>query len=363
MDLMPHTGGPPHKSCATALLREAKHVERQFTSIQGVFLVCKNLRRVLIPMKVTSMNTDAAQKLLFLAKPHFSCIATMTLLAFFAMKVFTNAQAPASAPIRALLITGGRYHDYNGQSTILTEGISARANVQWTVFHDNGMLNDGKIEESKINAFFGNPDWSKGFDVVVYNDSFQRNATLKLVKEKLAPHLVGLPAVIIHGSVHTHVDLKTDEWREFVGIRSPKHGPAQPITVNNNIAPQNSIMQGFPATWVTVKADELYDVDEVLPTATPLAQAHDVHTGKDYCVVWTNLYGPAKTRVFGTSLPHCNVSMETPVYLDLVTRGLLWSVNKLDAAHLHPAAQVMLDGSKVESTFVDQTSSKLTIHQ
>ena len=274
----------------------------------------------------------------------------------------TAAPANASAPIRALLITGGRFHDYNGQTKILTEGISARANVQWTVFHDNGMK-DGKKEESGINAFFSNPNWSKGFDVVVYNDSFQRNADLKLVKEKLAPHLAGLPAVILHGTVHTHVDLKTDEWREFIGIRSPKHGPPQQIIVNNNLAPENPILKGFPPVWTVPRSDELYDVDEVMPGATPLAQAHDKHTGKDYCVVWTNLYGPAKTRVFGTSLVHCNVPMQTPVYLDFVTRGLLWSVNKLDDAHLHPAGQVMLDGSKVESTFQDQTQKALTIHQ
>ena len=271
------------------------------------------------------------------------------------------ANATKDAPIRALLVTGGRYHDYNAQSKIVTEGISARANVQWAVFHDNGMK-EGKVEESGIKAFFGKPDWSKGFDVIVYNDSFQRNADLGLVNQKLAPHRAGLPAVILHGTVHTHVDLKTDEWREFLGIRSPKHGPPQPITVNN-ISPENPVMKGFPATWATVTRDELYDVDQVFPTVTQLGQAHDAHTGKEYCVIWTNLYGPAKTRVFGTSLAHANVSIKAPEYLDLVTRGLLWSVNKLDAAHLRPATQVMIDGSKVEATFADQSQHGLTIHQ
>jgi len=232
--------------------------------------------------------------------------------------------------------------------------------VEWAVFHDNGMT-DGKAELTKINAFFAKPDWSKGFDVV-YNDSFQRNADLNLVKEKLAPHFAGLPAVILHGTVHTHVDLKTDEWRKFLGIRSPRHGPAQLITVNN-IAPENPIMKGCPSAWATASVDELYDVDQVFATVTPLGMAHDAHTGKDYCVIWTNLYGPAKTRVFGTSMVHANVSMKDPVYLDLVTRGLLWSVDKLDDAHLHAAAKVMLDGSKIKSTFADQTHPGLTVHQ
>ena len=274
--------------------------------------------------------------------------------------ILTAPLQAADAPIRALLVTGGRFHDYNTQSQIVTEGISARANVQWAVFHNNGDTPD--TDYTTINAFFSKPDWSKGFDVIVYNDSFQRNADLDLVNKKLAPHRAGLPAVILHGTVHTHVDLKTDEWREFIGIRSPRHGPAQPITVNN-LAPENPVMKGFPPAWATLSKDELYDVAEELPTITPLARSHDVHTGKEYCVIWTNLYGPAKTRVFGTSLAHANVSIKAPEYLDLVTRGLLWSVNKLDAAHLHPAAQVMLDGSKVEATFADQKQPGLSIHQ
>jgi hypothetical protein len=32
-----------------------------------------------------------------------------------------------------------------------------------------------------------------------------------------------------------------------------------------------------------------------------------------------------------------------PRYLDLVTRGLLWSVGKLDKEHLTPAKKVMID--------------------
>ena len=45
---------------------------------------------------------------------------------------------------------------------------------------------------------------------------------------------------------------------------------------------------------------------------------------------WVNEF--AKTRVFATTLGHANDTMQSPVYLDLVTRGLLWSCGKLDAA-------------------------------
>ena len=54
-------------------------------------------------------------------------------------------------------------------------------------------------------------------------------------------------------------------------------------------------------------------------------------TGKkidDYVVTWVNQYG--KTRVFCTTLGHNTDTVADPRYLDLVTRGLLWSVGKLD---------------------------------
>ena len=51
----------------------------------------------------------------------------------------------------------------------------------------------------------------------------------------------------------------------------------------------------------------------------------------DAVVVWTNDYHG--TRVFSTTLGHNNRTVGDPRYLDLVTRGLLWSLNKLDDQH------------------------------
>jgi type 1 glutamine amidotransferase len=77
---------------------------------------------------------------------------------------------------------------------------------------------------------------------------------------------------------------------------------------------------------------------KLLDTSHALARGKQTVKGKtqDNIVVWTNLYN-GKTRVFGTTLGHNNQTVEDPRYLDLVTRGLLWSVDKLDAAHLKPA--------------------------
>jgi hypothetical protein len=64
-------------------------------------------------------------------------------------------------PIKALLVTGGCCHDYERQKLILTQGISARADVEWTIVHQGGSTTNTKI------PLYENPDWAKGFDVVV----------------------------------------------------------------------------------------------------------------------------------------------------------------------------------------------------
>ena len=61
----------------------------------------------------------------------------------------------------------------------------------------------------------------------------------------------------------------------------------------------------------------------------------------DNVVVWTNIYN-GKTRVFATTLGHNNETVADARYLDLITRGLLWSVDKLDDEHLKPAKKVLL---------------------
>ena len=59
----------------------------------------------------------------------------------------------------------------------------------------------------------------------------------------------------------------------------------------------------------------------------PLAQAHSVESGKTYPLMWTNMHGKAK--VFVTSLGHNTAMIADPIYLDVVAKGLLWTVGRL----------------------------------
>lgn len=233
------------------------------------------------------------------------------------------AETPAPVkPIRALLVTGGGggYHDYARQKKILTQGVSARANVVWTVVHEDGAL-------SHEMSLYDDPAWSRGYDVVVHNECFSEVADPKAVARVLKPHREGLPAVVLHATMHTYMNLPTDEWREFLGVSTRRHGPQQPVAVKV-LAPAHPVMRGFPADWTTGK-EELYAIDKVMPGVTPLAQAHALDNKRDHAVFWIHEYG--KARVFGTTLAHNNATFADPVFLDAVTRGLLWSCGKLDA--------------------------------
>ena len=233
--------------------------------------------------------------------------------------------ARAAEPIHALLITGGCCHDYGAQQKILTEGISARANVVWTILYEGGSSKGGVIRDHRMSVY-EKPDWAKGYDVVVHNECFGDVTNVDFVNHIAKGHFDGVPAVVIHCTIHTYRKAATDEWRKCLGVSSYDHEKARRFKVIN-INPDHPVMKGFPETWNDPSKDELYRIMKLWPDCVPLAKAFGV-TNTENCCVWVNTYG--KARVFGTTLGHDDITMGSDTYLDLVTRGLLWACNKLD---------------------------------
>ena len=85
-------------------------------------------------------------------------------------------------------------------------------------------------------------------------------------------------------------------------------------------------MKTVPADWVTPK-DELYLIEKTWPGTTVLATSKSEKSGKEHPVIWTNDY--KGTRVFGTTYGHTNETFSDTVFLDLLTRGILWSAGRL----------------------------------
>jgi type 1 glutamine amidotransferase len=266
-----------------------------------------------------------------------SIILTLSLLAS-----TTHAQQPK--PLRVLLITGGCCHDYAAQKDILKAGIEKRLNAEVTQVHT-----DDKSTKPPL-PIYGNPDYAKGFDLVIHDECAADITDQTYVANIVNAHRNGLPAVNLHCAMHSYRWGKFQEpvkagadnasWYEMLGLQSTGHGPQLPIAIAFSDK-ENPIVKGF-ADWTTVN-EELYNNVQVL-TGKGLAngtqkvpekkdKAGKVTPGKEVTsiVVWTNEFGPNKTRIFSTTIGHNNATVEDARYLDLVTRGLLWSVGKLEA--------------------------------
>jgi len=268
------------------------------------------------------------------------------LSAFTLLVAATAARAQDDKPIKALLVLGGCCHDYVKQKDILTKGISGKANVSWVIAYDPDK------GTKHLNPVYEKDDWANGFDVIVHDECCADVKDEKVIERILKPHKDGLPGVVLHCGMHSY---RTDGWDKkgaptpwfaFTGLSTTRHDIQAPIEVEFTDS-DSPITKGMTG-WRTIN-EELYNnfTGKLVDTAKPLARGKQTVGGKgkpltdEFVVAWTNTYNQ-KTRVFATTLGHNNDTVSDAKYLDLVTRGLLWSVDKLDDKHLKPAKEVLL---------------------
>ena len=249
----------------------------------------------------------------------------------------TSSAADRPKPVRVLLITGGCCHDYDIQKDILKKGLEERANVVVDQIH-----NADKSTKPPL-AILGNPDYAKGYDLVIHDECAADVSDEKTVLAVLKPHLDGIPAVNLHCAMHSYrignpndpVELGTAHglWFEYLGVQSSGHGPQEPITINyTNV--NSSVGKGLK-DWITIN-EELYNNVRVFETARPIAYGAQVVKQKDgnsksnkAVVAWINKYGPKQTKVFSTTIGHNTATVADARYLDLVTQGVLWATSHL----------------------------------
>ncbi len=255
----------------------------------------------------------------------FSCALTLN-----------SAHAADTKPLRVLLITGGCCHDYASQKEILKHGLEARANVVVDQIHS-------EITDTKPPlAIYGNPDYAKGYDVVIHDECSADINDPVIIKGVLAPFRAGTPGVNLHCAMHCYRIGNPSEpattgaeramWFDYLGLQSSGHGPQQPIAIQ--FTDKTHALTHDLSDWTTIN-EELYNNIQIFPTATPLARGKQITKNKDgtpkendSVVAWVNDY--QGTRVFSTTIGHNNATVADARYLDLVTRGLLWACGKLD---------------------------------
>ena len=254
-------------------------------------------------------------------------------------------EAPKPEKLKILLIAGGCCHDYETQTKLLKAGIEERLDATVTVD-----LNPGKGTDVTFPSY-EKDDWAEGYDLVIHDECAANVTDPVYVQRILNAHKAGTPAVNLHCAMHSYrwgnfkeaVEPGGDNagWYEFIGIQSTSHGPQSPIEVKFTDA-QSPIIAGLE-DWTTIN-EELYNNVQVFPGTVALAVGHQLQTPRkkdlknnpdaqpkksEAVVIWTNEYGPNKTRVFSTSLGHNNVTVADERYLEMLKRGILWSTGNL----------------------------------
>ncbi len=268
--------------------------------------------------------------------PFYSHLNAAVLLAIMACAGASQVSA-APKPLRVLLITGGCCHDYANQKEILKKGLEARANVIVDQVHTSSDSTKPPLQ------ILGNADYAKGYDLVIHDECGSDISDPATVEGVLKPHREGVPGVNLHCAMHSYrIGNPNDPvtpgtphglWFEYLGLQSSGHGPQEPIAIAF-VDRENPIVKGF-TDWTTVR-EELYNNVHVFASAHSLARGQQIiqeNNGgsrtNEFVVVWTNPYGPKKTRVFSTTIGHNNSTVEDPRYIDLVTRGVLWATGHL----------------------------------
>ncbi|MFK5923648.1 MAG: ThuA domain-containing protein [Verrucomicrobiota bacterium] len=265
-----------------------------------------------------------------------------TLSALALSTLFVNASPlQAAEPLKILLIAGGCCHDYAGQPKVLKAGIESRINAEVTIEYNPDTSTKATFKS------YEKDDWADKYDVILHDECSASVTDPAYVKRILDAHRKGTPAVNVHCAMHSYrwgnykepVKAGADNagWYEMLGIQSTGHGPQAPIDIV--YADQNHPISKSLVNWTTIN-EELYNNVQVFDTAHVLAKGTQMQKprkkkGKKAnpnakakkavsVVVWTNEYGPNKTRIFSTTIGHNTETVADDKYLDLVTRGLLW---------------------------------------
>ena len=131
-----------------------------------------------------------------------------SVMALFMILHYSNA----AKPIKVLLVSGGCFHDYAIQTRIIEDSLNRYIyNIDWQTLNLNASCDE-------IVPLMASKEWGKGYDLVAFNicwayvtDTAYINNICRIHRDN------GINAIVIHCTMHTFRDAKTDEWRKFVG--------------------------------------------------------------------------------------------------------------------------------------------------
>lgn len=237
---------------------------------------------------------------------------------------FSSVRAAQNEPkkkIKALLVTGGGYHDYDAQKSILTDGVAELIDIDWTIWHNE------KADETK--AALSEKGWADPYDIIVYNICHANESDEDYINSVIDVHKAGKPMVAIHCTMHSYhwktaggKRSKNDkEWNKLLGVASVTHGKQGPAISVKKTEVKHPAYPTALEEWQTPKG-ELYNIKKLYPSATVLANGNN---GKDdEPVIWVNKFG--KANVFGTTIGHHNETVKAKEFQQVIADGIVWAV-------------------------------------
>jgi len=275
------------------------------------------------------MTNNTPEKTATFSRRHFlkNGIATGVTLGVLGQTILNAAEGEPRKKIKALLVTGGGYHDFQAQKTILTEGVSKLIDIEWTILH--------KDNAKELKAALSKQGWADPYDIVVYNICHAMESDANYINSIVNVHKAGKPMVAIHCTLHSYhwkigksKNSKEDkEWNKLIGAVSLNHGPQGPAIKVTSGDAKHSSYKPAAKVWNTPKG-ELYNIARMYPSATVLAKGNNGK--KEQPVIWINKY--EKANVFTTTIGHHNETVQSPEFLKTIADGIVWAVTETEKA-------------------------------
>ncbi len=233
--------------------------------------------------------------------------------------------------VHVLYVTGGGWHDYDGQAPIVVKIIRealAEVGIKKVNITTSIVGHPQQSPDFQRHPAFAREDWAEGFDLVVYNKcNAPRYHNDDWVKRIVAPHREGLPAVLIHGTLHNFWpdENRTGLWNAFCGVTSRNHEAHHPVTTQVR-RPDHPIMAGLPEQW-SHEQGELYRIHGMQDGVEVLAVGTSGE-GVEHPTIWTHRFGEG--RVFGISLGHATETFHGEEFQRVTRQGIQWAIGKRD---------------------------------
>lgn len=233
-----------------------------------------------------------------------------------------NGEGPDATPTQVLVLTGGGYHDFQGNTSALLEGLRAMDEdafafeVMWLGDSDEAP------DEFRSDRGLDDPTLFTSHDVVLAYCQGDLGFTEDVKRRFLSFIRGGGGYVAIHSAADSHPGW--DAYDDMLGGRFESHPPVGEMSVQIDV-PDHEITRGLPTEWTLI--DEFYHLKRfrtdgklVLMTGRSPGDTDDAPLRP---VTWEKNYGQG--RVFYTILGHERSTFTDDRFVRLIHHALQWT--------------------------------------